>query len=77
MRKRPDKDTGLWLLEMPAGGLLGPVMSAAQWGQIAFACSSAPVVGEGVVIVAAVRPAAATGERAGPLPDLDEVPQGR
>ena len=77
MRKRPDKDAWLWLLEMPAKGLLGLVMPTAQWGQIAFACSSAPIVGEGVIIVAAERRAAAAGERAGPLPDLDEVPQGR
>jgi hypothetical protein len=77
MRKRPDKDARLWLLEAPAGGLLGPVMPAAQWGQIAFACSSAPIVGQSVVVVAAERRAAAAGERAGPLPDLDEVPQGR
>ena len=71
MRKRPDKGARLWLLEMPAGGLLGPVMPTAQWGQIAFARSSAPIVSKGVVIVAAERRAAATGERAGALPDLD------
>src|SRR6266567_6872799 len=35
MRKRPDKDASLWLLEMPANGLLGLVMPTAQW----FVCA--------------------------------------
>ena len=31
MREGPDRDAGFGLFEMPAPGLLGPVMFAAEW----------------------------------------------
>jgi len=50
------------MLEVPAGGLLGGVVPAAQRGQVAFAGAAALVVGHGVVVIAAAGGAAAAGE---------------
>ena len=65
------------LAELPAGCLLGRVMPAAQGGQIAFAGAAALVVGDRVVVIAPPGGPPAAGERAGPVPVLDQVPQGR
>ncbi|HYK67122.1 MAG TPA: hypothetical protein VEV45_04190, partial [Streptosporangiaceae bacterium] len=65
-----------WLVlgEVPAGCLLGAVVSPAQGGEVAFAGPAAVVVGGGVVEVALAGGAAAAGEGAAPLPDGDQVP---
>lgn len=75
VRQNPDQDTGLGLFQSPAVGLLGSVMSPAERCQIALACASAPVMGQGVVVIAAVGESAAAGEAAGFLPHLDQVMQ--
>jgi hypothetical protein len=64
------------MLEVPAGGLLGGVVPAAQRGQVAFAGAAALVVGHGVVVIAAACGAAAAGEGAAAVAGFDEVPQG-
>src|SRR6266571_4963629 len=63
--------------EVPAGCLLGRVMPAAKRRQIAFAGAAALVVGDRVVVIAPPGGPPAAGERAGPVPGLDQVPQGR
>ena len=73
--ERPHQDARLWLIEPPALYLFGPVMTAAQRGEVAFARPPALVIGHGVVLVATSCRATATGERAGPLPDPDHMPQ--
>src|SRR5690242_10861971 len=71
----PGHDAWLGLFEPPAVDLFGPVVPSAQWGEVAFARPPALVVGHGMVMVATSCRAAATGERTGPLPDSDHVPQ--
>ena len=71
----PDEDAGRGLVETPAPALFGLVMPSAKRRQIAFTRSSALVVRQRVVIVALSGDAPAARERAGPLPDLDDVMQ--
>ena len=71
----PDQGAGFGLGEVPAAGLLGLVVAAAQRVEIALAGPAALVVGDGVVVVAAGRGAAAAGESAPGASDLDDVPQ--
>ena len=59
---------------MPAGGLLGLVVAAAQRVQVAFAGASALMVGDGVVVIATGGRAAAAGIAAAGAADLDQVP---
>jgi hypothetical protein len=54
--------------------LFGLVVAAAEGSQIAQARRAAIVVGHGVVGVALLGRAAAAGENAGGMPDLDKVP---
>src|ERR1700735_7598 len=75
VREPPDQDAGFGLFEVPAGCLLGLVILAAQGFQVALASPAAVIVGQGVVDIAAGGGAGAAGGGAGPLPDLDEVPQ--
>src|ERR1700722_2063818 len=61
------------VVDVPAGGLLGLVVRAAQRMQVAETGPAALVVGDGVVEVAAFGVAAAAGRGAGGLSDLDQV----
>src|SRR5262249_36912929 len=69
--QRPYHDARLRLIESPALHLFGPVMAAAQRGEVAFARPPALVIGHGVVLIATSRRAAAAGEGTGPVPDPD------
>ena len=75
VREPPDQDTGLRLLEVPARCLLRLVILAAQGFQVALASPAAVVVGQRMIRIAAGRGAGAAGGSAGPLADLDDVPQ--
>jgi hypothetical protein len=66
---------GSGLGEVPAVGLLAPVVMAAERGEVAFAGPAAFVVGDGVVEVAAGGGATAAGVGAAALPHLHEVAQ--
>ncbi|HEV2374125.1 MAG TPA: hypothetical protein VGS19_18460 [Streptosporangiaceae bacterium] len=70
----PDQHARTWLFEVPTVRLLGPVVPTAQWRQVALAGPPAPLAGKGVVNVTAAGRAAAAGEGAGGVADLDEVP---
>jgi hypothetical protein len=61
----PDQDARFGLFEMPAFGLFGAVVAAAQRGQIAFARQSAPIPGDRVVQVTAGGGASTAGRSAG------------
>ena len=69
------EDAWFWLGEPPAGSLLDLVVPAARGPEVAFAGPAALRVGERVVAVALGRGTAAAGEHAGPVADLDQVPQ--
>jgi len=75
MRGCPGQDPGFGLGQRPAVGLLDMMVHPAQRRQITLACSAAPIVGVGVVQVAADGGPPAAGEGAPALAGADQVPQ--
>src|SRR5215469_2486470 len=71
----PGHSPGLVLGEAPAMRLLGLMMSATKWRQIAFARCAAAVEGHCVIKVAAPGSASAARERACSLTNNDQVPE--
>ena len=72
----PNQNSRFRLLKVPALGLFGPVVVAAEGGHVAFARAAALVPRGGVVQVAAGRGAAAAGRGAGGAASADQVDQG-
>src|SRR6185312_14291952 len=71
----PDQRAGFGLAELPAAGLLGLVMTAAQRVQVALTGPPALAERDRVIVIAAHGRAAAAGEPATRAADLDDVPQ--
>jgi len=73
MRQGPGQNARLGLAEPPADGLFCAVVPSAQRRQITLTGISAPVIGPGVIEIAARRRPAATREGAAPIADADQV----
>jgi hypothetical protein len=71
----PDQNPRGRLEQTPALSLFSLMIASAERCEVAFARSAALVIGEGMVVVAALRRAVAVGSRAGSLPGLHDVVQ--
>ena len=76
VREFPDQNAWGGLEQAPALSLFSLVIPPAKGREVAFARSAALVVGQRMVVVAALRRAVAVGSRTGPLPRLHDVVQG-
>ena len=74
-RQLPGHFSWLRLLQSPARSLFGAMMSAASRVQIALTGAAALVEWLHMIEIAVRGRTTAAGSRAGPLPDLDQVPQ--
>lgn len=74
--KFPHQNAGGGLEQTPALSLFSLMIPSAERCEVAFAGAAALVVGQGMVVVAALRRAVAVGSRAGSLPGLHDVVQG-
>jgi hypothetical protein len=72
----PHQNPGGGLGQTPALSLLSLMIPSAERREVAFASAAALVVGQGMVVVAALRRTVAVGSRAGALPGLHDVMQG-
>ena len=73
--KPPEQNSWLGLVKPPALGLFCLMMPPAKTGKVAFTGSSALVVRDRVILIAARRRITASGEAAGAVADIDDVPQ--
>ena len=76
MGEFPHQNARGGLEQTPALSLFGLMIPSAERREVAFAGSAALIVGQRMVVVAALRRAVAVRSRAGSLPGLHDVVQG-